>query len=372
MGLDARPDPPAPLEGVTVVEFGGIGPGPFAAMVLAGMGATVHRLDRPGFSDMSRTNILLRGRASIREVDVKTPEGLQIARALVAESDVLLEGFRPGVMERLGLGPDDCRQINESIVYGRMTGWGQEGPYSVRAGHDINYLAMTGVLDTIGRAGQPPLPPLNFVADYGGGAMYLVAGVLAALLRRSVTGVGVVVDAAMVDGSALFLADVISRTREGTWRDERGTNLYDSGAPFYEVYETADNRFMAVGAVEPQFYAELLEGLGITDLRIQDQNDGSAWPSTKERFRRVFGSKRLEEWRSIFEERDACVTPVLGWREAARDEHMVRRETFLTVGNGDIQPGWAPRFLDYRAMADRDRGKSLLPQKIGEHRESRA
>lgn len=365
MALDGTPAPPGVLEGVTIVEFGGIGPGPFAAMVLADMGAAVHRLDRPGFSDMSSTNILLRRRATIRQIDLKDQDGLRVALELIAKADVLLEGYRPGVMERLGLGPNDCRTVNEGLIYGRMTGWGQEGRYSARAGHDINYLAMSGVLDTIGRVGQPPLAPLNFVADYGGGAMFLVAGVLAALVRRSLTGSGSVVDAAMVDGSALMLADVISRSNEGTWQAKRGTNLYDSGAPFYEVYETADQRYVAVGAIESQFYAELLDGLGITDLRVQDQYDTSRWSTTKARFRYIFGGKTLEEWRAVFDDRDACVTPVLAWCEAGHDPHMRQRGTYIRDRSGGIHPGAAPRILEYASHAGRDGDSSPSPHEIG-------
>ena len=341
----ARP----PLHGVTVIEFGGIGPGPFAAMLLADMGADVHRLDRPGFADMKPSNSLLRGRSTIRNVDLKTPSGLAHARELVDSADVLVEGFRPGVMERLGLGPAECHRRNPQLIYGRLTGWGQDGPYAQRAGHDINYLSISGVLDTIGRSGQPPLAPLNFVADYGGGAMFLVAGILAALIQRFSTGSGVVVDAAMVDGAALMLADVVSRSYEGTWSSARGTNLYDSGAHFYEVYETSDARYMAVGAVEPQFYAQLLAGLGITDVLVEDQNDTARWPQLKDRFRKIFLTKSRDEWRAIFDRCDACVTPVLSWKEAALDVHMAGRETFTTAGA--IQLATAPRFYGPGAEA---------------------
>ena len=336
--LTARP----PLQGVTVIEFGGIGPGPFAAMLLADLGAEVHRLDRPGFSDMKPTNTLLRGRRTIQEVDLKDPSGLAHARELVDSADVLVEGFRPGVMERLGLGPDKCHLRNPRLIYGRMTGWGQKGPYAQRAGHDINYLSISGVLDTIGRSGQPPLAPLNFVADYGGGAMFLVAGILAALVQRFTTGAGIVVDAAMVDGAALMLADVVSRSHEGTWSSARGTNLYDSGAPFYEVYETSDGRYMAVGALEPKFYVRLLAGLGITDVRVEDQNDTTWWPQLKDQFRAIFLTRPQDEWRAVFDRCDACVTPVLSWNEAALDPHMAGRQTFTTANA--IQLATAPRF----------------------------
>ena len=343
MSEDCRPAVGRPLQGIKVIEFGGIGPGPFAAMLLADMGAEVHRLDRPGFAEMKATNMLLRGRRTIQAVDLKDPAGLEHARELIAASDVVVEGYRPGVMERLGLGPHDCHRFNPALVYGRMTGWGQDGRYAHRAGHDINYLSISGLLDTIGRAGQPPLAPLNFVADYGGGAMFLVAGVLAALVQRSTTGEGLLVDAAMVDGSALMLADVISRSHEGTWSEERGTNLYDSGAHFYDVYETSDGRHMAVGAIEPQFYAELLKGLGVTDLQTEHQYDTGSWGQLKHRFASIFRTRTQAEWQAIFDPRDACVTPVLNWREATQDPHMAERGTLTSTPEGTTVSS-APRF----------------------------
>ena len=342
------PDPsPAggPLAGVRVLEFAGIGPVPFAAMVLADLGADGIRLDRPRPDGLAFNLVgspVNRGRASVA-VDLKHPDGAGLALRLVERADVLLEGFRPGVMERLGLGPDVCLDRNERLVYGRMTGWGQDGPLAARAGHDLTYLAVAGVLRHIGRAGAPPTPPLNLVADYGGGGMLLVAGVLAALLEASRSGRGQVVDAAMVDGSALLMAFFHGFRAVGLWRDEPGTNLLDSGAPFYDVYATADGRHVAVGALEPQFYAELVRGLGLSDEDLPDQYDVGAWPVLRERFATVFATRTRDEWAEHFAGTDACVAPVLSMSESPDHPHVAARATFTTV-DGVVQPSPAPRF----------------------------
>jgi alpha-methylacyl-CoA racemase len=334
-----------PLAGVRVLEFAGIGPVPFAAMVLADLGADGLRLDRPR-PDLLAFNLarspVNRGRASVA-VDLKHPDGVALALRLVERADVVLEGFRPGVMERLGLGPDVCLARNPRLVYGRMTGWGQDGPLADRAGHDLTYIAVAGALAHIGRAGSPPTPPLNLVADYGGGAMLLVTGVLAALLEASRSGRGQVVDAAMVDGSALLMAFFHGFHGQGLWTDQAGTNLLDSGAPFYDVYATADGGYVAVGALEPQFFAELVRGLGLTDQDLPAQYDMEGWPVLRERFAAVFATRTRDEWADHFAGTDACVAPVLSMSEAPRHPHLAARGTFTTV-DGMVQPSPAPRF----------------------------
>lgn len=339
-----------PLSGLRVVEFGGIGPGPFACMILAGLGADVVRIDRPDFDLIEPGNSLLRGRTRV-SLDLKDPSNLAIVKKAVGLSDVLIEGFRPGVMERLGLGPKVFEAANPGLVYARMTGWGQDGPLKDLPGHDINYLSISGVLDTIGREGDPPLAPLNYVADYGSGAMLLVVGVLAALFKRSDTGKGDVIDIAMVDGAALMLADVLSRFSQGDWIPRRGSNLYDSGAPFYDVYETSDERFMAVGAIEPQFYSTLLNKLGLVDLDPTMQLDKRKWPEVRKRLQEAFSSKNQSEWTEIFEKAEACVTPVIPLSEALNNPQMRYRNSFVEV-DGLAQPAPAPRFADSAAVID--------------------
>jgi alpha-methylacyl-CoA racemase len=343
-----------PLAGVRVVELAGIGPGPFCAMVLADLGADVLRVDRPRLGAASAESgaegnpnawdVLNRNRRGIA-VDLRAEGGAEFVRGLAEQADVLVEGYRPGVAERLGLGPDDLAAVNPGLVYGRMTGWGQEGPMAPRAGHDLNYLALSGGLAHIGRAGQPPTPPLNLVADFGGGGMLLAMGILAALVERATSGQGQVVDAAMVDGAALLMAPLFGAWSSGFWSAERGTNLLDSGAPFYDVYECADGGWLAVGALEPQFYAQLLDGLGLAgpDAGLPDQNDNAGWPVLRQRFTEVIATKTRDEWVAVFGDVDACVAPVLNMGEAPSHPHAVARAAFPDVG-GVPQPGPAPRF----------------------------
>jgi alpha-methylacyl-CoA racemase len=284
----------------------------------------------------------LRNRRSLG-ADLKSEEGRQVVRALVPHADVLVEGFRPGTTERMGLGPDDCSALNPALVYARMTGWGQTGPRAHTAGHDINYLAPTGVLHAIGRADEPPLPPLNLVGDFGGGSMLLLVGVLSALYERQESGRGQVVDAAMVDGVALLSQMIWSMRIGGSWRDGRGTNILDTGAPYYDTYRCGDGKFFAVGAIEPQFYAALLHGLGLEPATLPGQNDRSQWPLLRERLAAAFAEQDQSHWTAVFEGTDACASPVLDWEEALGDPHLVARGTFATVG-GHAQPAPAPRF----------------------------
>ncbi len=336
-----------PLDGVRLVELAGIGPGPFAGMMLADAGADVLRVDRAERSrgpapETPHVDLLNRGRRSVA-VDLKHPQGVALVLRLVEQADGLLEGFRPGVAERLGLGPEACLARNPRLVYGRMTGWGQEGPLAPRAGHDIDYVAVAGALEPIGRAGEAPVPPLNLVGDFGGGGMLLAYGMVCALLSASRTGEGQVVDAAMVDGAAALMTMVFTLRQSGMWQDERGTNLLDTGAHFYEVYETADGRYLAVGAIEPQFYAELLAGLGLDGEELPSQMDRAHWPEMKERFARVFATRTRDEWEKVFAGTDACVAPVLGLSEAPEHPHNVHRGTFTEIA-GVVQPAPAPRF----------------------------
>jgi alpha-methylacyl-CoA racemase len=336
-----------PLSGVKVVEIAGIGPGPFCGMVLADLGADVVRVDRAGnvtgdYLGMPSQDLLNRGRRSIG-VDLKNPDGVEVVLDLAAEADVLIEGFRPGVAERLGIGPEACHARNPRLVYGRMTGWGQDGPYAPAAGHDINYIALAGALDPLGRQGQPPTPPINLLGDFGGGGMLLAVGVLAAVVEAQRTGRGQVVDAAMVDGSALLSTMIHSFRAMGMWQDERGTNMLDTGAHFYDVYETADGRWLSVGAIEPQFYDALLEGLGLSKEELPWQHDRSQWPALKERFAAIFKTRTRDEWCELFEGTDACVAPVLTIPEARDHPHNVARSTFVEIA-GVPQPAPAPRF----------------------------
>ncbi|WP_456599079.1 CaiB/BaiF CoA transferase family protein [Blastococcus sp. SYSU DS0616] len=330
-----------PLAGLRVVELAGIGPAPHAAMVLADLGADVVRVERPG-PPGGGVDWGLRGRSSLA-ADLKSDEGRATVLALAEAADVLIEGLRPGVVERLGVGPDECLARNPRLVYGRMTGWGQDGPLARTAGHDINYIGLTGALHAMGRAGQPPAPPLNLVGDYGGGSMLLLVGLLAALFERSGSGRGQVVDAAMVDGTVLLNQLVLSMRGLGGWRDERQANLLDGGAPFYDTYACADGRFVAVGALEPQFYAALLAGLGLDAAALGDQDDRSGWPRMREVFTGTFASRTRDEWAELFAGTDACVTPVLSYEEAAVHPHLVARGTYAELG-GVQQASPAPRF----------------------------
>jgi alpha-methylacyl-CoA racemase len=331
-----------PLAGVRVVELTGIGPGPFCAMLLADLGAEVLRVDRPAASRPGWPAVLARGRRSVA-VDLKHPDGAGVVLDLVAAADALVEGFRPGVAERLGIGPDACLARNPRLVYGRVTGWGQEGPWRLAAGHDIDYVALAGALHPIGQAGGPPVPPLNLVGDFGGGGMLLALGVVAALLETGRSGAGQVVDAAMVDGAALLTTQFHELLAAGLWREERGANLLDGGAPFYGVYQTADGRHLAVGALEPQFYAELLRRLGLDAGDLPDQLDRDGWPLLRERLAALFRTRTREEWCELLAGTDACVAPVLGFGEAPAHPHNRARGTFVDVG-GVVQPAPAPRF----------------------------
>jgi alpha-methylacyl-CoA racemase len=332
-----------PLTGLKVVELAGIGPGPHAAMILADLGADVARVERPHGSLKlgDGRDHLLRGRRSIA-ADLKSPAGRETVLRLVERADVLLEGLRPGVTERLGVGPDDCAARNPRLVYARMTGWGQDGPMAPRAGHDINYISVTGALHAIGPA-ERPAAPLNLVGDFGGGSMLLVVGVLAALWERERSGQGQVVDAAMVDGSSLLVQMIWSFLGQGGWRDEREANLLDGGAPFYRTYACADGGWVAVGALEPQFYAELLRGLGLDGADLPAQMDRSGWPTLRARFAAEFARKPRDEWAAVFADMDACVTPVLSFAEVPYHPHIRARGTVIDV-NGAPQAAPAPRF----------------------------
>jgi alpha-methylacyl-CoA racemase len=335
-----------PLQGVTVIELAGIGPGPFAGMVLADLGADVVRVDRAervgrGKPEAARVDILGRGRRSIG-VDLKHPEGVATVLELVEQADVLIEGFRPGVAERLGLGPDECLARNPRLVYGRMTGWGQTGPYAQMAGHDINYIALSGALHPIGRRGEAPVPPVNFVGDFGGGGMLLALGVCAAVIEARTSGAGQVVDAAMTDGSALLTAMFHGLTATGAWSTERGTNLLDTGSHMYDVYECADGEHISLGSLEPQFYAEMCEQLGIPQDEMPEY-DRERWPEFKERIAAVVRTKTRDEWCEQLEGTDVCFAPVLSLTEAPQHPHNVARGTFIEVG-GITQPAPAPRF----------------------------
>lgn len=332
-----------PLTGVRIVELVGIGPGPFAAMMLADLGADVIRVDRPGGGAAVvpyESDLLGRGRPSIA-VNLKDERGIALVLELVEKADVLIEGFRPGVTERLGLGPDDCFARNPKLVYGRMTGWGQDGPLSQSAGHDVNYISIAGALHPIGRAGGPPQIPLNLVGDFGGGSLYLVAGVLAAVIEARTSGQGQVVDAAIVDGAAHLMTMMVGMQHAGAWSGDRGTNLLDTGAPFYDVYETSDGRHMSVGALEPRFYLDMEKLLEVDDL--PDRHDIKQWPALRSRLAEVFAEKTQAEWTAIFGGSDACVAPVLPLAEAHEHPHIVARGTYV-AHEGLTQPAPAPRF----------------------------
>lgn len=332
-----------PLAGLKVVELAGIGPAPFACMMLAELGADVVRIDRIASGEARGPDLtggLNRSRASIA-VDLKSSSGRDVALRLVEQADVLIEGMRPGATEDLGIGPDACLARNPRLVYGRMTGWGQVGPWASMAGHDINYAALSGALHVSGPP-ERPIPPVNVLADFGGGALYLLVGVLSALTARERTGRGQVVDAAMVDGAASLITMIYAMHGKGLWQDERGVNLLDGGAPYYDTYECSDGRFVAVGAIEPAFYAALLEGLGLPDLP-GPQNDRDAWPAHRAALAARFRSRTRDEWAAVFEGTDACVAPVLSLSEAPEHPHMSARGAFASV-DGAVQPVLAPRF----------------------------
>ncbi len=336
-----------PLSGVKILEVQGIGPGPFGTMMLSDMGADVVRVDRTRRvdtlpNDKPSLDFLARGRRSVA-LDLKHPDGAETLLRLVEKADVLIEGFRPGVMERLGLGPDVCLERNPGLVYARMTGWGQDGPLAHAAGHDINYISLAGVLAHIGRAGEPPLPPLNLVGDFGGGGMLMAYGIVCALVERATSGQGQVVDAAMVDGVAALMSIIHGAQQSGWWSEERGTNMLDTGAHFYEVYETKDGKYVSIGSIEPQFYAELVEKTGLAGEDLPGQMDRSQWPAMKERLREIFAQKTRDEWCEIMEGSDVCFAPVLSMSEAPRHPHIRARGTFVERDD-TFQAAPAPRF----------------------------
>lgn len=347
--VDSPVDEPTmtgPLKGVRIIEFAGLGPGPFCGMMLADHGAEVIRLDRPGATGLLTPpdrDALNRSRKGFA-VDLKRPEGVALVRRLCAQTNGIIEGYRPGVMERLGLGPDVLLADNPRLVYGRMTGWGQTGPYASIAGHDINYIALSGALHASGRAGQKPTPPMNLVGDFGGGGLLLAFGMVSAILNVRGGGQGQVVDCAMTEGSALLMTMIYSLRAQGEWRDDRGVNLLDSGAHFYDTYETADGRFVSIGAIEPQFYRLLLSKLGLEgDPAFHPGDDRARWPELKARFEALFRLKTRDEWCELLEGADACFAPVLSLEEAPDHPHNAARRAFARVG-GEIQPAPAPRY----------------------------
>jgi alpha-methylacyl-CoA racemase len=344
-----------PLSGIKIIELAGIGPAPFTCMMLADAGAQVLRLERAPSGAVERGeefaasgagsywDLLNRSRPSVG-INLKHPDAVELVLGLVERADGLVEGFRPGVAERLGLGPGDCSARNRRLVYGRMTGWGQDGPMADMAGHDIDYIAIGGALWSLGRADSAPVPPLNLIGDFGGGGMLLAFGMVAALLEAARSGEGQVVDAAMVDGAASLMTMIHAFRRHGLWNDQRGANMLDTGAPFYEVYETADGKWMAVGGIEAQFYAELIHGLGLeSDPSLPAQMARDDWATLKARFAEVFKTKTRDEWSAVFDGTDACVVPVLSPWEAPDHPHNVARSTFVDV-EGAVQPAPAPRF----------------------------
>jgi alpha-methylacyl-CoA racemase len=334
-----------PLSGIRALEFESIGPAPFAGMLLADMGADVLVVDRPATTDLGLKrerwyDVMMRGKRSVT-LDLKSKSGTQAALELAARADALIEGMRPGVMERLGLGPDAALARNPRLVYGRMTGWGQDGPLAPRAGHDINYIALAGVLHAFGRKGEAPVPPLNLIGDFGGGGMLLGFGVACALIEAARSGRGQVVDAAMVEGASLLAAMFSGFLKAGTWSEKRGENILDTGAPWYDVYETRDGKYVSIGSIEARFFEDLLARLGLKD--IPAQHDRSRWPEMRDKFRAAFKSKTRQEWCKVFEDSDACFAPVLSWSEARRDPHNVFRRSFFELA-GVEQPSPAPRF----------------------------
>jgi alpha-methylacyl-CoA racemase len=354
-----------PLAGIKVLEVAGIGPGPFCGMMLADMGAEVVRIDRAGSVKGQDPNtppldVLARGRQSVG-VDLKQAEGIETVLRLVEQADVLIEGFRPGVMERLGLGPDVCLARNPKLIFARMTGWGQEGPMAQAAGHDINYIALAGALEPIGRAGEKPVPPLNLVGDFGGGGMLLAFGIAAALVEKATSGKGQVVDAAMVDGASTLMGFFHGmKAMGGHGPGGRGTNILDTGAHFYDTYETSDGKYISLGSIEPQFYAELLEKLGLTDEELPHQMDKSGWPQLKLRFEATFKTQTREHWCTLMEGTDICFAPVLSMDEAPNHPHLQHRKTFVEF-HGLVQPAPSPRFS--RTVAELDKP----PAHAGQH-----
>lgn len=343
-----------PLAGVKVMEIAGVGPSPMCAMILADLGATVLRIERTapvelGLERPPELNLLNRGRQVIA-LDLKSRDGVEVALALAERADILIEGFRPGVMERLGLGPDICFERNRRLVYGRMTGWGQDGPLSGAAAHDLNYIAITGALDAIGRKGQPPSIPLNLLGDFGGGALYLAVGVLAALSEASRSGTGQVVDAAIVDGTLSLMTMVYGNLAAGIWRPERGTNVTDSGAPFYNVYECADGKYVSIAAVELRFFRELLDRMGIDESSIPDRLDRATWQETQGVLAEHFRTRTRNDWCALLEGTDSCFAPVLSMAEAASNAHIKARSSLIEIA-GVMQPAPAPRFS--RTTADK-------------------
>lgn len=339
-----------PLHGLRVVELAGIGPGPHAAMILGDLGADVVRIERPGGGGggvpRGNRDSMLRNRRSVA-ADLKSDEGRELLLRLIAKADVLIEGYRPGVTERLGLGPQDCAKVNERLIYARMTGWGQTGPRALQAGHDINYISLNGLLHAVGRKGERPVPPLNLAGDFGGGSMFLLVGILSALFERQSSGKGQVVDAAMIDGSSVLMQMVWGLRAMGMWSDQRGTNMLDTGAPYYDTYTCADGRYVAVGAIEPQFYAQLLAGLGLDPADLPGQNDVARWPELHAALTDAFAAHDRDHWTKVFHGTDACVTPVLSFSEVETEPHIAERDTFFhdVSGGGDnLEPSPAPRF----------------------------
>lgn len=354
------------LSGYKIIEFAGIGPAPMCAMLLSDMGAEVLRIDRAedanlGIPTDAKYSVLNRGRRSVA-IDLKRKEGTDVALKLVERADALIEGFRPGVMERLGLGPEQCLARNSRLVYGRMTGWGQEGPLAHAAGHDINYIALTGALHSIGRKGEAPVPPLNLVGDFGGGGVYLALGVVAGLLEAQKSGKGQVIDVAMIDGAASLMAAIYGLRAAGLWSDKRGENILDTGAHYYNVYETRDGKYVAIGSIETKFYAELLRLTGLESERLPRQNDRSFWPALQERLAAIFRTKTRDEWCHIMEGSEVCFAPVLNMQEASSHPHNRERETFVEV-EGVVQPAPAPRFSRTPSAIQRP------PARSGEHTE---
>jgi alpha-methylacyl-CoA racemase len=334
-----------PLTGVRVIEIASLAPAPFGCMILADLGADVLRVDRAersGPQAAQPRDPLGRGRRSIG-LNLKDGAAIDLLLRLIEDADVLVEGFRPGVAERLGFGPDVCSQRNPRLIFARMTGWGQHGPLAHTAGHDIDYIAISGALGMVGRAGEAPVPPVNLIGDFGGGGMLLALGILAALVERAASGAGQVVDAAMVDGSALLTSLVYGLRAAGGWQDARGSNLLDGGAPFYDTYATADGGYVAVGALEPQFYAALLHGLGLADASLPAQHDRAGWPVLRQRFAETFAQRTRAEWERVFAGTDACVAPVLSLAETPAHPHAVARNAFVSVAEV-TQPAPAPRF----------------------------
>jgi len=346
-----------PLQGVKIVELAGIGPGPFAGMLLSDMGADIVRIDRaqqvnPASFGKPNLEPLYRGRRSIG-VDLKNPEGVELVLRLVEQADALVEGYRPGVTERLGLGPDVCLARNAKLVYGRMTGWGQDGPMAQAAGHDINYIALAGALAHFGRAGGKPTPPINLVGDFGGGGMFMAFGVVCGILEAQRSGKGQVLDVAMIDGAAILMTMMWGLKQIGFWDETLGVNVLDTGAPFYDTYETSDGKFISLGSLEPQFYAELVQRLGLESEDLPQQMDRNGWDALRTRFTALFKTKTRDEWDAILAGSDACYAPVLTMSEATENEHIKARSTIIERG-GVPQPAPAPRFSRTAPEVERD------------------